>query len=73
MPLTRRDFAKLGTLTLAARFAPAIHAQASPAQQGVPTDRSSSLGRKVGYAVIGLGPHCPLSTVHYSLLFLTAF
>ncbi len=55
MPLTRRDFAKLGTLTLAARFAPAIHAQASPAQQGVPTDRSSSLGRKVGYAVIGLG------------------
>jgi predicted dehydrogenase len=41
MMLTRRDFAKLGTLSLAARFAPALNAQA-------PT-------KKVGYAVIGLG------------------
>jgi predicted dehydrogenase len=41
MPLTRRDFAKLGTLSLAARFAPALNAQASQ--------------KKTGYAVIGLG------------------
>jgi len=41
MPLTRRDFAKLGALGLAARFVPRLSAQA--------TDR------KVGYAVIGLG------------------
>ena len=41
MNLTRRDFARLGALSLAARFAPALNAQA-------PT-------RKIGYAVIGLG------------------
>ena len=41
MTLTRRDFAKLGTLTLAARFAPLLHAQPS--------------AKKTGYAVIGLG------------------
>jgi predicted dehydrogenase len=41
MPLTRREFAKLGTLGLAARFAPALSAQPS--------------GRKTGYAIIGLG------------------
>jgi predicted dehydrogenase len=41
MPLTRRDFAKLGTLTIASRFAPAIAAQAPQ--------------KKTGYAVIGLG------------------
>ncbi|MDR3727718.1 MAG: Gfo/Idh/MocA family oxidoreductase [Terracidiphilus sp.] len=41
MTLTRRDFAKLGMLGLAARFAPALNAQA-PA-------------RKTGYCVIGLG------------------
>ena len=41
MPLTRRDFAKLSALTLAARFAPSLNAQASP--------------KKIGYAVIGLG------------------
>jgi predicted dehydrogenase len=41
MPLTRRDFAKLGTLTLAARFAPELSAQ--------------STQKKTRYAVIGLG------------------
>jgi len=41
MPLTRRDFAKLGTLSLAARFAPRLDAQAAQ--------------KKTGYAVIGLG------------------
>ena len=41
MPLTRRDFAKLGTLSLAARLAPALNAQTPP--------------KKIGYAVIGLG------------------
>jgi predicted dehydrogenase len=41
MPLTRRDFAKLGTLSLAARLAPAMNAQTAP--------------KKTGYAVIGLG------------------
>jgi predicted dehydrogenase len=41
MPITRRDFAKLGGLSLAARFAPAIGAQTPP--------------KKTGYAVIGLG------------------
>jgi predicted dehydrogenase len=41
MTLTRRDFAKLGTLTLAAGFAPLLHAQPS--------------AKKTGYAVIGLG------------------
>src|SRR6202453_122911 len=41
MPLTRRDFAKLGTLSLAARFALTLNAQMPP--------------KKIGYAVIGLG------------------
>jgi predicted dehydrogenase len=41
MPLTRRDFTRLGALGLAARFAPSLNAQA-PAQ-------------KTRYAVIGLG------------------
>jgi predicted dehydrogenase len=41
MTLSRRDFAKLGALSLAARFAPAVYAQPS--------------SRKTGYAVIGLG------------------
>ena len=42
MSLTRRDFAKLGALCLAARFAPNLHAEASAP-------------RKIGYCVIGLG------------------
>src|SRR5580704_11231334 len=42
MSLTRRDFAKLGALCLAARFAPNLHAE-SPSP------------RKIGYCVIGLG------------------
>jgi predicted dehydrogenase len=41
MTLTRRDFAKLGALSLAASFAPPINAQAPQ--------------KKIGYAVIGLG------------------
>jgi len=41
MSFTRRDFAKLGTLTLAARLTPTLNAQ--------PT------AKKTGYAVIGLG------------------
>ena len=41
MTLSRRDFARLGALALAARFVPNLQAQSSP--------------RKIGYAVIGLG------------------
>jgi predicted dehydrogenase len=41
MLITRRDFAKLGTLSLAARFAPPLNAQLKQ--------------KKIGYAVIGLG------------------
>ncbi len=41
MSFTRREFAKLGALGLAARFAPALSAQ--------------SAERKTGYAIIGLG------------------
>jgi predicted dehydrogenase len=41
MNLTRREFARLGALGLAARFVPALNAQSST--------------RKIGYAVIGLG------------------
>ena len=40
MPLTRRDFTRLGALGLAAQFVPALNAQAP---------------RKIGYAIIGLG------------------
>lgn len=40
-PITRRDFAKLGALSLAARFAPNLDGQTQP--------------KKTGYAVIGLG------------------
>jgi predicted dehydrogenase len=46
MTLTRRDFGRLGALSLAARFAPALDAQ-SPASQEPAV--------KIGYAVIGLG------------------
>jgi predicted dehydrogenase len=42
MNLTRRDFAKLSTLALAARFVPKLHAETPAA-------------RKTGYCVIGLG------------------
>ena len=42
MNLTRRDFAKLSALCLAAQFAPNLHAETSAA-------------RKTGYCVIGLG------------------
>jgi hypothetical protein len=41
MSITRRDFAKLGTLSLAARFTPDLTAQTPK--------------KKTGYAVIGLG------------------
>jgi hypothetical protein len=41
MPFTRREFAKLGALSLAARFAPALHADTA--------------AHKTGYCVIGLG------------------
>jgi predicted dehydrogenase len=41
MPINRRDFAKFGTLSLAAHFAPNLNAQSSQ--------------RKTRYAVIGLG------------------
>jgi predicted dehydrogenase len=43
MQITRRDFARLGALAVAARALPAAAQQATPA------------GRKIGYAVIGLG------------------
>ncbi len=46
MNLTRRDFARLGALSLAARFAPPLNAQS-------PADLLRN--RKTGYAVIGLG------------------
>jgi predicted dehydrogenase len=39
--ITRRDFAKLGTLSIAARFTPDLNAQ--------------PITKKIGYAVIGLG------------------
>jgi Oxidoreductase family, NAD-binding Rossmann fold len=42
MNLTRRDFAKLSALGLAARFAPNLHVE-------------TSAPRKTGYCVIGLG------------------
>src|SRR6266567_6162590 len=42
MDLTRRDFAKLSALSLAARFAPNLHAE-------------TSAPGKTGYCVIGLG------------------
>ncbi|MGB8259099.1 MAG: Gfo/Idh/MocA family oxidoreductase [Terracidiphilus sp.] len=45
MPLTRRDFTRLGALGLAARFAPSLHALDTPGQGA----------QKTGYAVIGLG------------------
>ena len=45
MTLTRREFARLGALGLAARFAPALQAQ----------DATQKNGRKTGYAIIGLG------------------
>ena len=48
-PFTRRYFARLSALTLAARFAPTLRAQNSPTQDSPATDR------KIGYAVIGLG------------------
>jgi len=44
-PLTRREFAKLGALGLAARFAPTLSAQ--PAE------------RQTGYAIIGIGRIAP--------------
>src|ERR1700681_862560 len=40
-PATRRDFSKLGAATLGAQFVPELNAQAA--------------GRRIGYAVIGLG------------------
>ena len=43
--LTRRDFTRLGALGLAAHFVPTLGAQAPAA----------SSGKKIGYAVIGLG------------------
>ena len=45
MRLTRRDFAKLGALSLAARFAPPINTQLN----------AQAPQKKIGYAIIGLG------------------
>jgi predicted dehydrogenase len=45
MTLTRRDFAKLGALSLAARFAPPINTQLN----------AQAPQKKIGYAIIGLG------------------
>jgi len=55
MSFTRREFAKLGALGLAARIAPALNAQPSGQIIAAPTEASSPVGRKIGYAVIGLG------------------
>jgi predicted dehydrogenase len=58
MHFTRRDFAKLGALGLAAHFVPALSAQATAANSAGNSASSaadSSAGRKIGYAVIGLG------------------
>jgi len=57
MRFTRRDFARLGALSLAARFVPAITAQDTASSAGNLTSAApdSSAGRKTGYAVIGLG------------------
>jgi predicted dehydrogenase len=46
---TRRDFARLSALALAARLAPSLRAQNPSTQDSPATDR------KIGYAVIGLG------------------
>ena len=46
MPLTRRDFAKMGALGIAAHWAPGAMAEAIVGQEPP---------RKVGYAIIGLG------------------
>jgi len=44
-PLNRRDFTRLGALGLAAQFVPSLGAQAP----------ATASGKKIGYAVIGLG------------------
>jgi predicted dehydrogenase len=49
---TRRDFARLSALTLAAGLTPTLRAQSSPCQDSPSTP---STDRKIGYAVIGLG------------------
>ncbi len=59
MHWSRRDFAKLGVMGVAAHLAPRLNAQTPQrkmgSKTGVPTDGSSSVGSKTGYAVIGLG------------------
>jgi predicted dehydrogenase len=55
MAWTRRDFAKLGALGLAARFAPNMNADAAPRKAEVRADGFQSASSKTGYAVIGLG------------------
>jgi len=52
---TRRDFARLGALGLAAGFAPKMSAGAPAVAAAAPANEPSSSGRKTGYAVIGLG------------------
>jgi predicted dehydrogenase len=52
MNWTRRDFARVGALGLAARYAPKMNADAV---SHAPADGSQSSGSKTGYAVIGLG------------------
>ena len=48
---TRRDFARLSALTLAAGFAPTLRAENSTTQDSA----TPATDRKIGYAVIGLG------------------
>src|SRR5580692_9665826 len=52
MAWTRRDFAKLGALGLAARFAPNMNADAAPRKAEVRADGFQSASSKTGYAVI---------------------
>jgi predicted dehydrogenase len=57
MRFNRRDFAKLGALSLAARFVPALNAQSTAIGGTNPSSAApeSPAGRKIGYAIIGLG------------------
>ena len=55
MTLTRRDFAKLGALGLAAGVAPTLLANATATIPSTSAGGNSSAGTRIRYAVIGLG------------------
>jgi len=55
MPLSRRNFAKLSALGLAAQWTPHSFAQPAFAQSAAPQPAPQPSARRIGYAVIGLG------------------